>query len=191
MANTYGKQQVSQKGTVNYVYINTRVNEYQGKENGYAITFKFDDKYTKQLQGELESFLKETMTSDEGRKLKWSRDPYPGWTEDAEGNPVFKFKSIKKNADGTYKKVTLRDAHNNDLPLDTNIGSGSICRAIFTPCVYHNSQKDNGVTLYIDKLQVVKLEEYSGGSNLEFPEEDDGYETKPVAPEFPEEDLPF
>jgi hypothetical protein len=186
MANTYGKQQISEKGIANYIYINTRINEYQGKPTGYGVTLKFAKAYTEKLKKELEDFLSEVQNSEEGKKKEWSRDPYPGYTKDEKGDIIFKFKSIKKDDNDEYLKIKLKDSKNNDMPLNTNIGSGSTMRVDFTPTVYWNSKKDNGVTLYINKAQVVKLEEYTGGANLDFPE-DDGY-IGDIS--FPEDDTP-
>lgn len=180
----YGQQTVSPKGEANYVYINTRVNVVNDDEKGYSITLKFNDKDTKALQ---QSFQKQLKTiQEEQADLQWQGDAFPGYSEDTEGNPIFKFKSSKKDKNGNWAKVRLVDSKNNQLPFDTEIGSGSIVRAIFVPTVYWVNKKNFGVTLFVDKLQIVKLEEYSGGngSNLSFPEED-GYVAKV---EFPTED---
>ena len=182
----YGEQMLSPKGEASYAYINTRVNVMNGDEKGYAITLKFNDKDTKKLQDTLAKQLEAAKETDDGKELQWNGDAYPGCTEDSEGNTVFKFKSTKKDKNEQWRKVGLVDSKNNPIDLNTNIGSGSIIRAIFTPAVYWVNKKNFGVTLYVDKLQVVELKEYSGGSGktMDFPEED-GY----VAPvSFPAEE---
>lgn len=188
MANNffYGQQEVSSKGKANYVYINTRVDTYQGDPKGYSITLGFPEKDTKALTKKLEALLVSAKESEWGQEKQWVGEGNIPPSEDAEGNSFFKFKSSKKDKAGQWTKVELVDSKNNPLPENTNIGSGSLVRAIFTPAVYHLSKKNFGVTLFVDKLQVVELKEYSGGagSNLSFPEED-GYVAKV---DFPTED---
>jgi len=189
----YGKQTVSPKGEAKYVYINTRVNVINDEEKGYAITLKFSDKDTKNLQKAFSDLFDEKQGTDECKELLWLGDPFPGYSEDDEGNPVFKFKSNKKEKNGRWTKIQLVDSKNNPIPLDTNIGTGSTVRAIYTPAVYWVNKKNFGVTLFVDKLQVIDLKEYSGGggSSLEFPEEDDGYEAPVDFPEDNSEEIPF
>lgn len=188
----YGGQALSPKGKANFVYINTRVNVIQGEEKGYGITLEFPKKETKELQDSFLKLFEEKKQTEECKELVWQGDPYPGYSEDADGNPVFKLKSNRQDKNGKWEKIPLVDSKNNPLPLDTNIGSGSIVRAIYTPAVYWVNKKNFGVTLFLDKLQVLDLKTFSSGVNrstVEFPEED-GYVASVDFPVSEEED-PF
>ena len=194
MANSkffYGKQSVSEKAEANYVYINTRVNVFDGEEKGYMITLKFPEKYTSKLEEDAKELINEAKESEWGQGKQWLGNGNECYSEDENGNHVFKMKSSKQT-NGKWTKVKLVDSKRAPMPLDTNIGTGSIVRAIFTPAVYNLSKKNWGVTWFIDELQVVDLKEYQGGggSNLEFPE-DDGYVAPIGFPDDDTEEVPF
>jgi len=164
MANVYGDRATSGIGEAIYVYVNTRSNVYEGQDNGYSITIKFKPEYTEKLKAQLEAFLEEVQKSEDGSKKKWSRNPVPGYSELEDGSIVFKFKAKRKDKAGEWIKVPLVDSKNNVLDPMTSIGSGSSVRVMFTPAVHHNSSTNNGVTLYLDKIQIVNLVEYAGTS---------------------------
>ena len=161
----YGETMVANEaGEANYVYINNRVNEYNGNKS-FSVNMKFSEKYTKELCGTLEKLLDEHMKSQDGKQLKWSRNPVPGYIEDNEGNITSKMSAKRKDAKGELAKVPLYDSQGNELDPMTNFGSGSIVVPMFQPAVYHMNANNNGVTLYLEGIQLIEPKIYTGGGS--------------------------
>ena len=171
----YGSNAVSPKGTSNWNYINTRVNVVNDEEKGYGTTLAFSKADTDELLKKLKGIYEEAKESEEGKELQWKGEPHLS-SEDNEGNIVFKFKRTRKDENGEWQKIPLVDTHNKPLPLETNIGTGSILRAIYQPAVYWVNKSNAGVTLFLEKVQVVELKSFGGGSGspVDFPVEDSG-----------------
>jgi hypothetical protein len=190
----YGDVQQSEVGIGNWIYINTRENVYDGK-NSFSITLSFNDKYTKELISYLENLLETSMKSEEGSKLKWSRNPIPGYTEDDEGNITFKFNSKRKNKSGKLIQVPLYDSQGNPVDPMTNLMTGSKVIAMFQPAAYHASSTNNGLTLYLEELYLIEPKIYTGGAANKpkfkpvtggYVSGDSSYETDESDEEFPE-----
>lgn len=171
----YGNQAVSPKGTSNWNYINTRVNVVSGEEKGFGTTLAFSAADTDELLKKLKGIYEDAKESEEGKELIWKGEPHLS-SEDNEGNTVFKFKRTRKDENGEWQKIPLVDAHNKPLPLETDIGTGSVLRAIYQPAAYWVNKSNSGVTLFLEKIQVVELKKFSGGSgsSVDFPTEDNG-----------------
>jgi hypothetical protein len=93
------------------------------------------------------------------------------------------FKKDKKTGDlslmvssGEEYKPGLYDSKNKPLPEGTVIGGGSQIRVNVSPFVYEGV--GGGVKLYLNAVQVIKLERGGGNGVSPFDEEDGGYEAK-------------
>lgn len=89
-------------------------------------------------------------------------------TYDKDGKMYLAFKTGTSFPDGSQKVVKVYNAKNKLVTLgDTKIGNGSVGRVQGMIGLYMNKSKtgtvlDAGVTLYLDAIQISKLEEYSG-----------------------------
>lgn len=114
---------------------------------------------------------------------------------DEDGNPVEgKFEVTAKTSaekdDGTPKTVKMFDAKGK--PTKANIGGGSKLKLNVTPGAY-DSNLGAGLSLYLNAVQILALEEFSGGNakSFGFGEEKDGYEGSDAGDEsFPQGDAP-
>lgn len=105
------------------------------------------------------------------------------------GKTVFVFKTGVTWPDGKPKKIEVRNSKNNPVNLgDTKIGNGSIGRILGAAGIYEvkapkgNNLIDAGVTLYLNAIKLLKLEEYVGGA--QFSDNDDDAEYDAVGEEF-------
>lgn len=120
----------------------------------------------------------------------------PSEEKDEDGKTVYvpsgkfylAFKTGTTYNDGKPKTIQVLNSKNNPVVLgDTKIGNGSLGRVLGAMGIYKsvNPAKpsqvlDAGVTLYLDKIKLLKLEEFSGGA--EFSDEDAEFEA--VGEEF-------
>lgn len=99
---------------------------------------------------------------------------------DEDGNPVEgKFEITAKTSaekeDGTPKTIRMFDGKGK--PAKANIGGGSKLQLNVTPGAY-DSNLGAGLSLYLNAVQILSLEEFSGGNakSFGFGEHQDGYE---------------
>lgn len=120
----------------------------------------------------------------------------PTGEKDEEGKAIYEptgkkylaFKTGVAYGDGKPKVIKVLNSKNNPVVLgDTKIGNGSIGRVAGMMGIYVNTVpgKPNqilaaGVTLYLDAIKLLKLEEFSSGPA--FGNEDDDFE--PIGEEF-------
>ena len=74
----------------------------------------------------------------------------------------------KKKRDKDTKellKVPLYDSQGNELDPMINLMTGSKVIPMFQPTVYWTSSKDNGVTLYLEGLQLIEPKIYNSGAS--------------------------
>jgi hypothetical protein len=184
-----------------------------GKEN-YEITMTFDesDVNTQEMITKLDTMLKDYLRDNgaevlktlksKGKTPKDIKDVYNNFTnrfyknhdmEESipEGKIRMSFKTASKveKKDGTTfeRHVSVVDAKANRI-TDTNllVGNGSICRVQFEANVYNMLASGGGlgVSIKLQAVQIIKLEEYTGSSDaLMFDEsEEDGYVHTATAP---------
>lgn len=99
-----------------------------------------------------------------------------------DGDMVLTFKTGTTWPDGKTKIVRTYNARGKSVVLgETKIGNGSKGCIEGTLGIYENKDKqgnvlDAGVSLYLDKIQIVRLEEYQGDeAEFESYEEEDGF----------------
>lgn len=162
---------------------------YEGKDVGFTITVKFNEKDTKNLIDIIDSELekaKSEITLKAGQK--WSAEPFLGYKEDKNGDIVFKFKTsdVIKLKDGTIlnRKVPVFDAHNNKIETPT-FGNGSDVKVAFQLVPFWVSKAVNGVSLRLVAVQLINKVEFGNHTADEygFTVEEDGYDST--------EDVPF
>lgn len=99
-----------------------------------------------------------------------------------DGKIYFAFKTGTSFPDGSTKKVQVYNAKGTkvELPEGTKIGNGSVGIVAGAMGIYENRTKqgklvDAGVTLYLDAIQIFKLEEFSQDAGFEADEEAEGW----------------
>lgn len=170
----------SPKGEAFYPYLKSP-EMYEGEVVGLTIQAKFSKKDTDTLIAKLEAELERAKGDSQFAGKKWAKEPHMGFRENKDGDIVFKFKTkheFKKGDDIIKRTVPVFDAKGK--PIDVNLGNGSIVRVAFQVVPFWKSVKLNGVTLFLDAVQVIELKEYGGSTNagnFGFGEED-GYEAE-------------
>lgn len=108
------------------------------------------------------------------------------------GHMYLSFKTGTSYTDGKPKVIKVLNSKNNPVVLgETKIGNGSIGRIAGVMGIYTNKTKQGvvleaGVTLYLDGIKLLKLEEFSGGPA--FGNDDDEFEA--VGEQFVGEEAP-
>ena len=178
MANTIiknltDKTLVTPKGVAKWVKVNTRIDDYEGKKK-YKITLTFPDKT-------LEAAMKKTcddllakaktLSDFDGKKWRATNDRC-GYTENDDGVLEFTFGTMAfykdKDTGADIQKFIpcLNMATKKKLGNDVAIGDGSEVRVSFNAGAYWSSKDSNGVSLYLNKIVVDKLVEFSGGDDF-------------------------
>ena len=151
------------KGMAMYPYLKNP-ETYEGNEIGYTIQLILNEKDTQSFIAILEKELSVAQKAPFFEGKKWARTPHLSYRENNDGDIVFKFKTkhvIKtKNGDEIKRTVPIFDSKGK--PIDVTIGNGSIVRLAYTIVPYHKSSTNNGLTLYLDAVQVINLVEYQG-----------------------------
>lgn len=158
------RNMVTPKGTAMWAYLD-KPEEFNGTVVGYTITFVPSKEDADKLISQLEEVLEEAKQDERFKGRKWAAEPMMGYKEDAEGNIVFKFKQKVSYVDkkGQTHKLGVRifDSIGNPIdPKKTIIGNGSIIRVAFTPTPFNVNKSVNGLSLKLQAVQVLKLEEY-------------------------------
>ena len=150
------------KGMAMYPYLKNP-ETYEGNEIGYTIQLILSEKDTKSFIAILEKELS-VAQAETFKGKKWARTPHLSYRENSDGDIVFKFKTkhVIKTKAGDEIKRTVPIFDSKGKPIDVSIGNGSIVRLAYTIIPYHKSSTNNGLTLYLDAVQVINLVEYQG-----------------------------
>lgn len=182
---------VTPKGSLLFPHI-YEPETYEGKDVGYTINIKFDQKETDALMAVIDAELEKAKHSLKLKPgQKWSAEPFLGYREDKDGDIVFKFKanSHYQTKSGEMHKVTIPvfDAHGNPIKEPLSIGNGTIAKVAYTLVPYWISKVVNGIKLRLNAVQIIDLKEYGekDAKGYGFGEEEGGFSA-------PEEDAsPF
>lgn len=155
---------VTPKGSLLFPHI-YEPEQYEGKDVGYTVNIKFDQKETDALIAVIDEELqnaKHFIKLKPGQK--WSAEPFLGYKEDKDGDIVFKFKanSHYTTKSGETHKVTIPvfDAHGKPIKEPLSIGNGTIAKVAYTLVPYWISKVVNGIKLRLDAVQIIDLKEY-------------------------------
>lgn len=183
---------VTPKGSLLFPHI-YEPETYEGKDVGYTVNIKFDQKETDALMAVIDEELEKAKHSIKLKPgQKWSAEPFLGYREDKDGDIVFKFKanSHYQTKSGEIHKVTIPvfDAHGTPLKDPLSIGNDTIAKVAYTLVPYWISKVVNGIKLRLDAVQIIDLKEYGqkDAKGFGFGEEE-GFS----APEEDEDDSPF
>lgn len=192
MAKREFTQGVTPKGSLLFPHI-YEPETYEGKDVGFTVNIKFDQKETDALIVVIEKELEKAKHSIKLKPgQKWSAEPFLGYREDKDGDIVFKFKanSHYTTKSGETHKVTIPvfDAHGKPIKDPLSIGNGTIAKVAYTLVPYWISKVVNGIKLRLDAVQIIDLKEYGekDAKGYGFGEEE-GFS----APEEEEDDSPF
>lgn len=189
------KQMITEEGTAVYPKVNKTVDVYDGKEVGYTIQLKFaDKKKTENLIKQIDQEFERGKKADEFNGKTWMKEPnVPYRVDEKTGDTLFKFSTKHLDKEGNRKTIPIVDSNENII--DVNLGHGSIVRVAFSPSVYHLSSKNNGIKLYLNAIQVIKLEEFggSGGRSFGFGKVSNGYVANETyaMPEYDDDSCPI
>mgnify|MGYP002764737347 CR=1 FL=1 len=155
---------VTPKGSLLFPHI-YEPEQYEGKDVGYTVNIKFDQKETDALIAVIDEELQNAKHSIKLKPgQKWSAEPFLGYKEDKDGDIVFKFKanSHYTTKSGETHKVTIPvfDAHGKPIKDPLSIGNGTIAKVAYTLVPYWISKVVNGVKLRLDAVQIIDLKEY-------------------------------
>lgn len=180
---------VTPKGSLLFPHI-YEPEQYEGKDVGYTVNIKFDQKETDALIAVIDEELQNAKHSIKLKPgQKWSAEPFLGYREDKDGDIVFKFKanSHYTTKSGETHKVTIPvfDAHGKPIKDPLSIGNGTIAKVAYTLVPYWISKVVNGIKLRLDAVQIIDLKEYGqkDAKGFGFGEEEGFF-----APEEKEED---
>lgn len=155
---------VTPKGSLLFPHI-YEPETYEGKDVGYTVNIKFDQKETDALIAVIDEELEKAKHSIKLKPgQKWSAEPFMGYRGDKDGDIVFKFKanSHYQTKSGELHKVTIPvfDAHGKPIKDPLSIGNGTIAKIAYTLVPYWISKVVNGVKLRLDAVQIIDLKEY-------------------------------
>lgn len=184
---------VTPKGSLLFPHI-YEPETYEGKDVGYTVNIKFNQKETDALIAVIDEELEKAKHSIKLKPgQKWSAEPFMGYREDKDGDIVFKFKanSHYQTKSGELHKVTIPvfDAHGKPIKEPLSIGNGTIAKVAYTLVPYWISKVVNGVKLRLDAVQIIDLKEYGqkDAKGFGFGEEE-GFSAADVEEE---DDVPF
>lgn len=108
----------------------------------------------------------QTVADELGSK-KAKRGPYAPYEEEEDGSYTFKFKMKAERPDGSDRKPKIFDAKGTKVRDGLKIGGGSTLRVNATASAY-NAPFGIGVTLYLNAIQLLKLESWGANSADDF-----------------------
>lgn len=179
------------KGELQWVTIDGdgKENDFNGKMQYLAsIVLDAADPFIKKINTFWEENKPEKYKKDP-KSLGYSTHRVPTGEKDEDGKNIYeddetkvsvRFTTSTTYPDGKPKVIEIRNARDNvvKLPSGVQIGNGTIGRIGGTMKVYTNATKsgsitDAGVSFFLDRIQILKLEEYQQDSGFEA--EDDGW----------------
>lgn len=194
------------KGSLEWVLISGEGKENLSGKLQYKADLVLEGEPAAALKATIDAFYQETKpkgapktpksTGYYPHKLpKLAEDGTPELDEDGKkilletGKTVFSFKTDTTwPKDGSQKVIKVFNSKGNPVQLgDTKIGNGSVGRILGAAGIYEVKAKngaliDAGVTLYLNAIKLLKLEEYIGGA--QFSNSDDDAEYEAVGEEF-------
>lgn len=155
---------VTPKGSLLFPHI-YEPEQYEGKDVGFTVNIKFDQKETDALIAVIDKELEKAKHSIKLKSgQKWSAEPFLGYKEDKDGDIVFKFKAnshFTTKSGETHKVVIpVFDAHGTPIKDPLSIGNGTIAKVAYTLVPYWISKVVNGIKLRLDAVQIIDLKEY-------------------------------
>jgi hypothetical protein len=204
----------SPKGTLEWVLISGEGKENLSGKFQYKADLILEGEAAEALKTSIDEYFQENKPKGFSKAPK-STGYYPHKAPqlDANGNPVlnedgkkvlvetgktvFSFKTDTTwPKDGSQKVIKVFNSKGNPVVLgETKIGNGSIGRVLGAAGMYEVKAPgksaaiiDAGVTLYLNAIKLLKLEEYVGG--VAFSTSDDDAEYEAIGEEFVGEEAP-
>jgi hypothetical protein len=170
MAKNNFTQITTPKGKAYYPHLRT-TEVFDGKDSGkYACGIKLSPEESEKLMARIENeweMAKKTPELD-GKKFQRNSHPHLGYTEDNEGEIVFKAKTnaVIKTKDGEVieKSVPVFDKYGKPMAADIEIGHGSTIRLCILLRPFYASAAIYGVQLLLKAVQVLEYVAPSMGS---------------------------
>lgn len=180
------EQMVTEIGTAEWAHLIVADTKFKA-EGEYKVNLKLDAESAHNLIRRLEilgdkayAFFSEEAEKEAAAKSKkakpLNRCPSTPWEENEDGTVTFKFKraASKMNDDGSVKEFTvaLLDSTGHVIPqnqreLFSRMGNGSKIRVKFTAIPFNTAMLGVGVSLRLEKVQVVEFVEYVPGGGFD------------------------
>lgn len=128
---------------------------------------------------------KEALEITKREKGKAKKAPYAPYEEQEDGSYTFNFKSQNEPA--------MFDAAGGKVPSGTRVGGGSILRVAGNVRGY-DAPFGVGVTLYLNAVQIIDLQEFGSSDTAEgfgFDTSGEGFSVADMASDDEDDDLPF
>jgi hypothetical protein len=183
------------KGVAKYPWLNKpstafNKNEYKtgllldpNEEEVQKFLSSLDELAEQSAQAQRDKFVKEGKPAlAKGVKIK---SPYKNEIDKETGEETglieLSFSTQAVDKKGNSKKVGLFDSKAKAInPEEVQVGGGSLIKVNFTPSMYYMpTNKEAGVKLYLNAVQVIELRSFGGGgdaSSYGFGEEEGGFE---------------
>jgi hypothetical protein len=189
MGKTLVKIKQTDRGELEWVNIRGDGKENLQGQMQYVANLVLEGEPAENLKAQLNQFWEDNKPGHIKKAKTLGYYPHKVKTDevDDEGDPVyeetgkteFRFKTATTWPDGKTKVVKIMDSKNQERNVDSNIiGNGSIGRVAGAMDIYEvkpqsgkGKSVEAGVTLYLDAIKVLKLEEYTSGPEFE---DDDG-----------------
>ena len=145
----------------------------------YVASIILDSKTAKTVIDSIADVYEQSKTKGKTlRSLGYKPCDEDGKTDDSD-NPAFysfNFKTKTSYQDGKAKKITVYNAKAKKVDIgDTKIGNGTI-GAISGAIGYYVNGKSEGITLYLNSVQIINLVEYGEDAGFTASDNDDGFE---------------
>lgn len=172
-------------GKLLFVRINGTEDTYKDKSTGkYSATIEFDEKEYDKVKADLTKVWESSPEYAEVKDEVEVLNPFLGVKKkkDKEGNvryllkaKVNRFKKNKDGSEGPERTIKILNGLNEVLPDNTEIPNGSEGRLMFYPRPYKMSAMNYGLSLGLQKIQLIKAAEYGEDFPIEESEEEEPF----------------
>ena len=164
----------SPKGDISWAFLSGKGHtNLQGKQE-YCITITAPLAVAQASIDEINAFW------DENKPKSAKKAKSLGYKMSEDGKSVsFSLKTSTTYTDGNVKKIRVYNAKAQEieLPEDQKVGNGSRGRATGTLAIYDQGVAAQGVTIYLNDVQITKFVPYAGkGAGFEAEEDEGGFE---------------
>lgn len=166
---------LSPKGTAVYPHLNTPDTKFN-PDGEYKVTLRVSGDEGQTFAAQLDELVAQAeadaIEETGKKKVKLANPPYE--VDDETGDILVKFKSkasgtSRRTGEKWSRRIPLVDAQRNPCP-GAKVGGGSELIVAFEPFIYYTASIGAGVSLRIQAVQVVTLQEWGSSASSLFGE---------------------
>lgn len=176
----------SPKGELKWIFISGQGRKNLNGEMEYTASVQIPKDEAAALVQKLEEFW------DENKPRGATKPKSMGFKETEDGQHIqFTFKTKPTYPNGEPKLVRVFNAKADEVKLPENqrIGNGSRGRIAGVAAIYDAGKAAQGVTLYLDSVQLTKFVAYSPAAGFDADEDEDAFTGFAESSPFSEDDL--